>query len=386
MDRTKKIAFVANSTWNIYNFRLALIKAFLKKGFQVIVIAPVDEYIHYLNKTPGLTHIPLKHLSRKSKNPLKDISLFLELWNIYKKHQPDLIIHYTVKPNIWGNFAACFSRIPSVCVVTGLGYSFLHQRSLRNFTELLYRISFRLAQAVIFKNKDDRSLFIEKQIVKREQAYTVPGSGVNIKHFSPRKFSPSDNRKVFTFIGRLLYDKGIVEFVEAAKRVHQKCPNADFWVIGDIDEGNPSFVSKAQLVRWIENKTICYYGIELDVRPVISQSDCIVLPSYREGLSMVLLEAMAMGKPVITTDTPGCRQTVDSGKNGFLVPVKNSEALALAIETYCNLSETQTRQMGQHSRYLAQQRYAQQVAIDSYFSVFEKVTTWPLRVAVKKHV
>ena len=386
MNHPKKIAFVANSTWNIYNFRLNLIKAFLKKGFEVIVIAPVDEYIHYLDNTKGLTHVPLKHLSRKSTNPLKDTLLFFELLRIYRKIKPDLIIHYTVKPNIFGNIAAKLKGIRSVCVVTGLGYSFLHKRSLQDFAEHLYRLSFKKADAVIFENPDDQQLFTDKEIVKKTQAFTVPGSGVDVNYYKPRSFSPSDKKKVFTFIGRLLYDKGIVEFVKAAKAMRSKYSNVEFWVIGDIDEGNPSFVSKPQLVQWIESKTIRYFGIKLDVRPVISQSDCIVLPSYREGLSMVLLEAMAMGKPIITTDTPGCRQTVDAGKNGLLVPVKDSKALGLAIETFYELSMEETKRMGLNSRQIAVEYFAQEVVFDCYFKIIQKITSWPLKITRTKKV
>ncbi|MEM1323858.1 MAG: glycosyltransferase family 4 protein [Bacteroidota bacterium] len=357
---------MANSTWNIYNFRLNLIRHFAQRGLKVVVIAPVDEYIHYLDKIAGITHIPLKSLSRSSTNPLYDLQLAFELMGIYRQVRPDMVIHYTVKPNIFGNLAARMLGIQSICVVTGLGYTMLHNGLIKKLTTQLYRLSFKFASKVLFENSDDQLLFIEKGLARAEKCMTVNGCGVNTKLYRPSSKTHLLNHKVFTFIGRLLYDKGIVEFVEAAQQLRKRCPESIFWVIGEIDERNPSFISKSQLVEWIEDETIRYFGTTKDVRKFIRQSDCIVLPSYREGLSKVILEGLAMGKPIITTDTAGCKQTVDQGKNGFIVPVGNSDALSLAMETFCNLKPDEIEAMGQYSRRVAISRYDDAIVVEQY--------------------
>ncbi|MEM9920272.1 MAG: glycosyltransferase family 4 protein [Bacteroidota bacterium] len=373
MKPPKKIAFVANSSWNIYNFRLNLIRALINKGLEVIVIAPVDEYIHYLNKVPGITHIPLRRLSRNSTNPFRDLILFTELRRIYRQQSPDLIVHYTVKPNIFGNLAARSCGIPSVCVVTGLGYTFLRQGIVKHITLGLYKFSFQFADRVVFENPDDQQLFVSENIAAPEQCTTVNGCGVDTQFYQCRKKSKFKSNIVFTFIGRLLYDKGIVEYVQAAEQVKKRVPNAIFWVIGEIDEGNPSFISKPQLLRWIEDQTIRYFGTTKDVRSFIQQSDCVVLPSYREGLPKVILEAMSMGKPIVTTDTAGCRQTVDQSQNGFIVPVENAKALSLALETFCGLSQKEKEEMGQKSRDKAVRMFDGAIVVKQYFDLIKQI-------------
>lgn len=380
MKHTKpKIALVANSTWNIYNFRLNLIKALVRKGIQVIVIAPVDEYIHYLNKVEGIRHIPLRRLSRDSTSPLQDFKLLIELFRIYRRIRPDLILHYTIKPNIYGNFAAFLARIKSVCVVTGLGYSFLKEGWIKTLTMWQYRFSFKFADAVVFHNPDDQKLFRETKVVKSEKSSTILGSGVDTRFFKPLKYQNTTRGKViFTFIGRLLFDKGIEEFVNAAKIVRKSYPDAEFWVIGEMDEQNPSYVPKPRLVKWIEQKHIRYFGITHEIKTFIAQSSCVVLPSYREGLSKVLIEAAAAGKPIITTDIPGCRQVVESGKNGLLVPVKDSNALSLAMEFFYQLPEKEKEAMGKNSRMLALKQFDEKVIIEKYFKIIQRVSNLKL--------
>ena len=373
--KSKKIALVANSTWNIYNFRLNLIKALVQQGLQVIVIAPVDEYIHYLNKVEGIRHIPLKHLSRDSTSPLQDFKLLIELFKIYQRISPDLIIHYTIKPNIYGNFAAFLSRIRSICVVTGLGYSFLKEGWIKKLTMFQYKLSFMAANAVVFHNPDDKKLFLDKKIVKKEKSSTILGSGVDTRFFKPVEHNNVKSGKtIFTFIGRLLYDKGIEEFVNASRIVKKNYPDVEFWVIGEMDEQNPSYVPKPKLVHWIEEKYIRYFGITQQIQSFINESSCIVLPSYREGLSKVLIEAAASGKPIITTDIPGCRQVVTSGKNGLLVPVKDSNALSLAIEFFHKLPEKEKEIMGKNSRLAALKYFDDKVIIEQYFKTIRKVS------------
>jgi len=371
--KSTKVALVANSTWNIYNFRLNLIKRLEKEHAEVIVIAPVDEYIHYLNKASNIRHIPVKNLSRKSTNPFKDLFLFIELFKIYKRERPDLIIHYTIKPNIFGNLAAALSKILSICVVTGLGYTFLNGGLARKISTFLYRISLKFSQKVLFENEDDRALFVKEKIVSQQNSISLNGCGVNTKHFRPAPRNRRDDKLVFLFIGRLLYDKGIVEFVEAAKRMKSQFNDVEFWVLGELDYGNPSAISKNQLLSWVDQKYIIYHGTTSDIKSFIKKSDVIVLPSYREGLPKVILEGMSMGKPIITTDTAGCKQTVDPGKNGLLVPVKNVSELVDAMAYMNKLEDIDLEVMGKLSRKKAVREFDDKIITTAFIDIINDI-------------
>ncbi len=373
-----RIAIVANSTWNISNFRLNLIEKLLKEGRQVIVIAPLDEYITYKEQFPTVKHIPLQNLNRDSKNPIKDIKLTFELKTIYKKLKPDLILHYTHKPNIFGGMAARMVGIKSMAVVTGLGYAFLHKGLTHNITKLLYRLVQGAHHKFIFENEDDKQLFIDEKIITAAKGISVNGCGVDINHFSPHPngqhsqngqalADPKKEKIIFTYIGRLLYDKGIMEFVQAAIKLRATAPNLEFWVVGELDESNPSMVQKRELLKWIDEGSIVYHGFVKNVKPLIAKSTCIVLPSYREGMPRIILEGMSMARPIITTRTAGCRQTIVEGKNGYLVDVKDPEDLAMAMSKFANLSAEEQKKMGEAGRIMAVEHFnAKKIAQDLF--------------------
>lgn len=345
-----------------------MIRKLIGEGHEVMVMAPVDEYIAYQRKLPGVVHYPLHQLRRDSINPIKDLQLTFELLQLYRAHKPDLIIHYTVKPNIYGGIAAKLAGIPSIAVVTGLGYAFIHNGFVKHTTKSLYRLSSRYHKKVIFENQDDRQLFIDERIVDEARSAAVKGCGVDLHYYAP---SSQDKRQpgmtTFTFIGRLLYDKGIREFIRAARLVKETRPDVRFWIVGEIDRDNPSAIREADLLRWAKDETIEYHGAAQDVRPFILQSDCIVLPSYREGMSRVIMEAMAMERPVITTDTAGCREAVEDGSTGLLIPVRDVEALASAMRDFCDSSAAMQRQMGMRGRERAEALFDENhVAQDIY--------------------
>ncbi len=344
--KRNRIALVANSTWNIYNFRLNIIEKLLKEDFEVFVIAPVDKYIHYKDKYPEIIHIPLKQLHRDSLNPWKDFRLTHELTQIYKKLKPDLVLHYTVKPNIYGGIAAKINNISSLAVVTGLGYTFIHNGFIKKITKSLYRLTSGFHKKVIFENIDDRILFTENALIKKDKGISVKGCGVDSSFFSPMPNGILKEKTTFTFIGRLLYDKGVKEFVEAAKIIKNKFDKVDFWLVGEIDKNNPAAVRKDDLEDWVNEKVITYHGATNDVKKYIAASDCIVLPSYREAIARSITEGMAMEKPVITTNTPGCREAVEHGKNGFLVPIKDVSALSNSMEQFLHLDYDRRHEMG----------------------------------------
>jgi len=346
----KSIAIVANSTWNIYNFRLNVIKKLLDEKWVVTVIAPLDEYIEYKETFPSVKHIPLEKLVRDSTNPLSEIKLVLELRNIYKKINPDIVLHYTHKPNIFGGMAARLVGLDSIAVITGLGYPFMQKGFSRTMTKLLYKLTKGAHERFIFENEDDLELFVKEGIIPMQKGSFVNGCGVDTTMYQPAPNGVVKTKTIFTFIGRLLYDKGIVEFVEAAKKVRVVNPKTEFWIVGELDANNPSMVKKEELLEWIENDNIIYHGFKKDVKPIVSKSDCIVLPSYREGMPRIVLEGMSMGKPIITTDTAGCRQTIVDKITGYLVNVKDSQDLARGMFDFLKLSHEEAHEMGDRGR------------------------------------
>ncbi len=363
---------VANTTWNIYNFRLPLLKSLEERGYQIVIIAPLDEHIIYLNELENGSHLPIHSLNRKGMSPIRDLLFLFELVRLYRREKPDLIIHYTIKPNIYGNIAAFLRGIPSICIVTGLGYSFIHNGWIKKVTDSLYRFSFLSAKKVFFENQDDRTLFINNNLSREAQSIATKGCGVDTNYFAPQMRRRTDNRKVFIFIGRLLYDKGITEFVAAARMVRQQDRTADFWVLGELDDDNLAAVSEESLTDWIETGVIKYYGNVADVRPYIADADVIVLPSYREGMPRAILEGVSMGKAVITTDAAGCRETVEEGKNGFLVPVKSVDKLVEVMQHFCEMSPEKILEMGAYSRQKAVEEFDQAIINQTIIQVVEQ--------------
>lgn len=347
---SKRIAIVANTTWNIYNFRLNVVKSLINDGHQVFVIAPVDEYISYKEQFPNVVHIPLRVLDRDGKNPFKDLLLIEEFRRKYKRLKLDVVIHYTHKPNIYGTLASKILGIPCVSVVTGLGYTFINKGLVNSVTKLLYRISSSFHKKMIFENEDDLKYFKELGIVRNGEGVALKGCGVDLDYFQPSDNGLYPGKIIFTFIGRLLKDKGIREFVKAAESIKKNNKNIAFWVIGELDEGNPSTIDSDTLAQWVNEDIIDYHGFVKDVRPLVRKSNCVVLPSYREGMPRIVLEAQAMGKPVITTDVPGCRESIDDKKSGFLVKVKDSKSLEKAMKSFLELSKQEQKAMGDLGR------------------------------------
>ena len=368
------IALVANSTWNIYNFRLNVIDKLLEEGHNVIVIAPIDEYLEYKEKYPKVKHVGLRSLDRDSTNPFKDLILVAELIRKYRLLKPDLILHYTNKPNIFGGIAARFAGIPSIAMVTGLGYAFIHNGLIKWITTVLYRLTGSLHKKFIFENIEDRELFESLNIIKSDQGVSIKGCGVNTSYFAPypNGIVKAGDEVTFTFIGRLLYDKGIREFVLAAKAIKAIFPKVSFWIVGELDLENPATVDKEDLIEWTANDIVYYHGFKRDVRPYIAKSDCIVLPSYREAIPRTITEGMAMGKPVITTDTAGCREAVEVGINGFLVDVKSVDSLKQTFEKFIQLTSDQRHEMGEAGRQKALNEFDDRKIASAIYSEIEK--------------
>ena len=360
------VAIVANLAWSVYNFRMPVIRALRDAGYRVLVIVPVDESVSALMKEPGVELVALQHFRRNSTSIAAGIKMIAEFRRLYLQLQPDLVIHFGVQANVFGNFAARLAGIKSVCVVTGLGYTFLHKGLVPMITRLLYRLSFLKTAKVVFENQEDLDLMVKAGLIKSQDTFHVPGCGIDTQYFKPENKMRSAGGPVFTLIGRLLYDKGVREFAAAAARLKLTFPEAECHLLGHLDDENPAHIHRTELVNWVRSGFIQYKGATDDVRPFIQNSDWVVLPSYREGLSRVLLEAMAMGKPLITTDTPGCRETVVPGKNGFLVPVGDENLLYETMLKACSISPEERQEMGRFGQEKAEREYSATIVGEHY--------------------
>lgn len=358
-----RIAIVLNTSWNIYNFRLNLVKSLQQEGHEVHAVAPEDEFTPYIIKE-GLIYHQVRMDSRGA-NPIKDFALILELRGIYKRIRPDVILHFTIKPNIYGTLAAASLRIPVINNVCGLGTVFLKKGLISKVAMLLYRLSFRFANKVFFQNADDLDLFIQNRLIKKDQADLVPGSGIDLSHFRP---VPRQKGKPFTFllISRLITDKGILEYVQAVEQLRREGISARFQLLGAMDPKHKRSISKAIIQQWIDSGTIEYLGTTQDVRHFIKEADCVVLPSYREGTPRTLLEAASMGRPMIATDVPGCRQVVEPGRNGLLCKVKSAEDLAEKMRTMVGLSENVLEEFSLNARKKVEQEFDESLVISKY--------------------
>ncbi|MGM0534699.1 MAG: glycosyltransferase family 4 protein [Pseudomonadota bacterium] len=355
---------IAGAPVSLINFRGHLIVDLIKHGLTVHAAAP--------GLSPGseihdkLTELGARghdiHLDRTGMNPLGDVRSLIELVRLVRRIKPDYVLGYTIKPVIFGTLAAAMGRCPRrYALITGLGYSFLDAKESRRhrlvsaIVTRLYRRSLHHAQLVFFQNVDDQMLFRRLGLLNgTTPSVVVNGSGVDLVHYAPRHQPPA--RVTFLLIARLLVDKGIREYAEAAYRLKACYPDAEFQLVGALDS-NPRSITLEELAQWEKDGAITYLGKLADVRQVLATASVFVLPTYyREGVPRTILEALSMGLPVITTDTPGCRETVAEGENGFLVPPRDVERLAEAMQRFLATPEL-SASMGARARDVAVEKY-----------------------------
>ncbi|MFZ5945148.1 MAG: glycosyltransferase family 4 protein [Bacillota bacterium] len=349
-----KIVIIGGYSKSLINFRGHLIKDLISAGNQVIAMAPetgVEQEIASLGAR--FESIPLH---RTGTNPVKDLYLLFYLYKRLRSIKPEKVILYTIKPVIYGSLACVLARVPEIfSMITGLGYVFTQVSTnlLARIIRILYGLALKYNKRVFFQNPDDLNLFVTLGLIEEEKSVIINGSGVDLERFyySEANIKPLS----FLLIARLLKDKGIIEFVESAKIIKSKYPSVRFMLLGPTDT-NPSAIPLTEVKKWEEEGIIEYLGKKIDVRPYIKNCSVYVLPSYREGTPRSVLEAMAMGRPIITTDTPGCRETVTDGDNGFLVPVKDYVSLAKKMEIFINNTEI-INKMGNQSRIIAEEKY-----------------------------
>lgn len=375
------ICLTCNTAWAIYTYRPGLLRGLLDNGVRVTVIAPYDATVDAMTAM-GIHHIELP-LSAKGINPLDDLRTLWSLWRIYRKLKPDLIFHYTIKPNIYGSLAAMLARVKSIAVTTGLGYVFIQPSRTAKIAKLLYRLAFRFPREVWFLNPDDRATFLKQGLLAHpERAVLLHGEGIDLTQF---QFTPQQADKAhfdFLLIGRLLWDKGIGEYVDAARKLKAAYPHARFRLLGPVGIANPSAISRKELDAWIAEGIIEWLGETDDVRPYIAQADCVVLPSYREGMPRTLLEASAIGRPIVASHVPGCQDVVDDGISGFLCAARSVDQLAAAMARMLNLTDAQRSRMGMAGRERMHAKFDERAIVALYFATVETQTGVPLLARV----
>jgi glycosyltransferase involved in cell wall biosynthesis len=327
-----KLLLVANTDWYLYNFRLSLGKYLRDQGFEVVMVSPPGRFVAGIEKA-GFRWINWS-VGRRTVNPLKELKALFSLKHIYRQEKPDLVHHFTIKPVLYGTFAGIGLPAAIANSITGLGYLFLQTglkaRILRVVAMILYRIVFqRSGLTVIFENTQDREFFLKHHLIKTEYTRIIEGAGVDEEWFSPS--AEEEGKPLVVLPGRMLWDKGVGLLVEAARILHQRC-DVRVALVGNTDPGNPANIQEEMIEQWVKEGVVEWWGFKEDMRPVYAQAHVIVLPSSGEGLPTALIEAAACARPVVTTDVPGCREVVEDGQTGFLVPPGNPAALANVLE------------------------------------------------------
>lgn len=372
-DKKKiKIAVIENGLLSTYTMRDGLMKRLLQEGYDVTVLTHTNSFVAQVEKT-GLKVI---NIGSGNINPVKVSKYIYNLYSALKKINPDVCLTFSIRPAIWGNFITRYLNIPTITNITGIGPLFTSKNLAYRIARSIYRNALSKTRKVFFQNFDDMNLFLEKKFVRREIAERLPGSGVDYTLFGPRESTVKNNGNfIFLFIGRLIKDKGIFEFVEAARIITKKYPNTLFNVIGPFWQQNlrSNTITKSVLQNWITEGIIDYQGEKKDVKKFIAEADCLVLPSYREGTSNTLLEAASMEKPVITTNTTGCKEIVDDGITGYLCNVRDSKDLAEKMEQMLLLSPEARSEMGKKGRQKIIKEFDKQIVLSAYLKAIDEV-------------
>ena len=369
-----KVLIALNSAWNLLNFRSGLIKALLADGHQVVLAAPADEHVPTLLAL-GARFVDVQ-MNTHGINPLIELGLFWRFVRLLKRERPDVLLAYTAKPNIYGALAARWVGVPVVNNIAGLGSVFIQGGWLVGVLEGLYGLALVRSQRVFFQNPDDLQLFLDRRLVVHQQTALLPGSGVDLQKFSPvplpclQYTGPqtivNPCRFVFLFVARMLKDKGVEEYVQAARELKARHPKVECAMLGFVDEDNPTAISAGQLQAWVDEGVVSYWGTSEDVREQLAQADCVVLPSYREGTPRILLEAAAMARPLVATDVPGCREVVKHGINGLLCAPRDAESLEQQMSYILAMPSSVLLQMGKAGRQLVRTNFDEKIVIDRY--------------------
>lgn len=360
----KKILILVNHDVVIYNFRKELVEKLLSEDYQVIISSPYGERIDELISM-GCEYVEAS-IERHGTNPLKELKLLKYYKKLMHDLKPDVVLTYTIKPNIYGGMAAKKYNIPYIANITGLGTAVEKEGIMQQISILLYKLAFSKIHTVFFQNKENRKLFEDNNIVV-DKHKLLPGSGVNLKQFQVLDY-PSDDTIEFVFISRIMKEKGIDQYIEAARYITNKYPNTKFHVCGFCEEKYENQLSELQ-----SEGVLTYHGMVRDVRKMLKGTHCTIHPTYYpEGMSNVLLESSACGRPVITTNRSGCKEIVDDEKNGFLIEPKNAEDLINKIERFISLDYNQKKKMGIEGRNKVTREFNREIVVDAYMKMINQ--------------
>jgi glycosyltransferase involved in cell wall biosynthesis len=363
------VALAANNAWNIYNFRKNLIGALQRDGYQVLAITPDGPYRDKLLEL-GCLHSVVQ-IDSKGTNPLRDAKSIVQFIQILKRHRPHVFLGFTIKANIYGAIAARLLNISVINSIEGLGAAFITNNWLNKFVGRLYSLAFIKASRVIFLNEDDMALFNDRSLVDKKRAIRIPGLGVDLKEFRATAI-PKDSLR-FLFVGRMLQEKGVCVYVEAARILKTRYPDVQFDLLGFLDVDSPSAISSEQMYMWQNEGVVRYLGVSDKVADIIADVSCVVLPSYyREGVPRSLMEAAAMGRPIITTDWVGCRDVVVDGSTGYLCRINDAYDLATKMEQFIHLPYEARAVMGLAGRVKMEQEFDEKNVILLYLDLIRE--------------
>ncbi|MBD5546103.1 MAG: glycosyltransferase family 4 protein [Lachnospiraceae bacterium] len=363
-----KILILCNYANGLYLFRKEILEAFLEKGYETVVAVPPDENCGKI----GDLGVRLIHTAfeRRGNNPIHDGKLFLRYLRLLKEEKPDVVLTYTIKPNLYGGLACRIRKVPYLINITGLGTALEQPGLLGSILLIFYRIAAKKASCVFFQNEGNRNFMLEKKVgLKKDRL--LPGSGVNLKEHPFVPYPPEDEGIIFLAVLRIMKDKGIEEYLEAAQKITEEYPNAQFYLVGEYEEETRARY-EPMLEELSAKEIIRYFGHIDNVPEVMAGSHVIVHPSYHEGLSNVLLEAAACGRAVLASDVPGCRETLKQGESGFLFAPKDAESLVKAIRTILGLTKEQRKEMGVMGRRHVEGIFDRNKVIEAYFEEIQK--------------
>ncbi|MEK4129098.1 glycosyltransferase family 4 protein [Solibacillus sp. FSL W8-0474] len=355
-----KILVLANFGMGLYNFRKELLEELIRQQHEVYISLPNDEYVPKLEKI-GCKFVDTQ-LDRRGTNPLRDFSLFVNYIKTIREIRPSIVLTYTIKPNVYGGIACAITKIPYITNITGLGTSLENESLIQRITLVLYKLGLNKASTVFFQNRTNQ-IFFENKVIANNKTKLIPGSGVNIEQYSLKSY-PVDNKEIqFLFIGRIMKAKGIDELFEAAKIIKAQYPNANFHLVGGMEENYEEKLNELQ-----KQDIIKYHGQQGNVSTFIKESHAIILPSHHEGLANVLLESAATGRPVLASKVPGCIETFDDGVSGFGFEVKNVESLVKAILKFINLPYEKKIEMGIAGRKKMEKEFDRNFVVKAYIN------------------
>lgn len=361
-----RVAIVANTSWYLYNFRRNLMNALRTDGHEILAIGPEDDYAGRLREE-GYAHMAVPFFGG-SINPVREARTVVALSAALRRWKAGLVLSFTPKGNIYSGLTARWLGVPFVPNISGLGRAFIRPSPVTHLVRVLYRATLAGAPTVFFQNDDDRDAFVRSGLVNPQRAVRLPGSGVDLAHFRPPS-TEEEGPFIFLLVARLLWDKGIGEYVQAARRIRKLRPDVRFELLGFVGIDNPAAVPRAELDAWVKEGVIQYLGATDDVRPHLARAHCVVLPSYREGLPRSLLEAAAMARPIVTTDAPGCRDTVEDGRTGFLCRPRDANDLEKKMLRMLDLPAHERRRMGLRGRAKMVREFDERLVIEAYRTV-----------------